>query len=64
MDTIGFSVHGIMTIGLHIVLEWDKLKITSDKPSYSQFNPVMFELVANSYSTPSNNTFDSPTYLR
>ena len=40
MDTIGFSVHGIMTIGLHIVLEWDKLKITSDKPSYSQFNPV------------------------
>ena len=21
-------------------LEWDKVKITSDKPSYSQFNPV------------------------
>ena len=24
----------------YVVLEWDKVKITSDKPSYSQFNPV------------------------
>ena len=25
---------------VHKLLEWDKLKIISDKPSYSQFNPV------------------------
>ena len=25
---------------LAAILEWDKVKITSDKPSYSQFNPV------------------------
>ena len=25
---------------LQVLLEWDKVKITSDKPSYSQFNPV------------------------